>query len=320
MHQFTLQPEDNERLQNLCGFHHENLTAIEHHFCVQIHHRGFEFKICGEEPNTIQASKSIHSLYTHSHLGPFTRKEVHQMLLSAENHSTITNKQAPDQTIIISVGNKTFTLSTANQIAYLEKLQDANNTITFATGPAGTGKTFLAVLMALKMLKEEKCKRIILTRPVIEAGEQLGFLPGDVMEKTYPYLQPLYDAMYQILSKQEIDDLIEKNIIEIAPLAFMRGRTFNESFMILDESQNTTQEQMKMFLTRIGHHSKVVVTGDDSQMDITHKQSGLILAKPILHTIKGIDFIELEAKDIRRHRIVQLITQAYQNHQDKTIA
>lgn len=313
MYQFNLQPEDNQRLQNLCGCHDENISEIERHFNVQVYHRGFYFKISGQEANIKQATQAIQRLYDYAHLTHFSREDIHHTFLNTRDTTLYAGTMdVPHCQQMIEINKKRIKVSTPNQLAYIKKLQDGNNTVTFATGPAGTGKTFLAVLIALKMLKEERYRRVILTRPVIEAGEQLGFLPGDMMEKTYPYLQPLYDAMYQLLNQQEVEILIEKNIIEIAPLAFMRGRTFNESFMILDESQNTTTEQMKMFLTRIGHHSKVAIIGDDSQMDLTDKQSGLTSAQSILQNVAGIDFIKLQAEDIRRHHIVQLITQAYE--------
>ena len=302
-----LQPENNHLLQNLCGCHNEHITTLEHHFTVQINHRGFHFKIIGEKSKVEHATQALSILYQAS-TTTLSREQIHHTLINGATAKT-THRT-------LEINQKTIKINTPNQIAYIDKLQSEHNTITFAIGPAGTGKTFLAVLIALKMLKKEKCKRIILTRPVIEAGEQLGFLPGDVLEKTYPYLQPLYDSMYQILSKEEVDKMMEKNIIEIAPLAFMRGRTFNESFIILDEAQNTTTKQMQMFLTRIGYDSKVVVTGDNSQTDIPNKQSGLLSAPHILKNIQGIDFVTLQPQDIKRHRIVQLITQAYeQNNQ-----
>jgi phosphate starvation-inducible PhoH-like protein len=321
MHQQTLhlQPEDNTLLQNLCGYHNEYITTIEHHFSVQINHRGFNFKIQGEKPQVEQATQTLKALYKNAKSTPFNRKQIHLTMLdnsngatqSADNHSA---KSDIHKGITIEVNKKPIKITTPNQIAYLKALQNKNNTITFAIGPAGTGKTFLAIVMALKMLKEEKYKRIILTRPVVEAGEQLGFLPGDLIEKTFPYLQPLYDAMYQIINKQEVHKMIENNIIEIVPLAFMRGRTLSESFIILDEAQNTTNEQMKMFLTRVGYDSKVAITGDSTQLDIPAEKSGLNSAQSILKNIEGIDFIHLQPQDVRRHKIVQLITQAYEGH------
>jgi len=204
-----------------------------------------------------------------------------------------------------------------NQVRYINNIM--NHDINFGIGPAGTGKTYLAVACAVQALEMERVSRIILTRPIVEAGEKLGFLPGDLAQKVHPYLRPLYDALYEMLGSDNVAQLIERDIIELAPLAYMRGRSLNDSFIILDEGQNTTTEQMKMFLTRIGFNSKALITGDITQIDLTsHKDSGLIHALTVLEGVKGISFTRFQASDVVRHPLVQSIVEAYENHNNKS--
>lgn len=203
-----------------------------------------------------------------------------------------------------------------NQVRYLQSIQ--NNDINFGIGPAGTGKTYLAVACAVNALETERISRIILARPIVEAGEKLGFLPGDLAQKVHPYLRPLYDALYEMLGFDQVTQLIERNVIELAPLAYMRGRSLNDSFIILDEGQNTTVEQMKMFLTRIGFNSKAVITGDITQIDLNNRRdSGLIHSMEVLKDVKGISFTQFQASDVVRHPLVQRIVEAYERHEDK---
>ncbi len=216
-----------------------------------------------------------------------------------------------DEVILITHKKKSITAKTENQRIYVKTIEE--NDITFGIGPAGTGKTYLAVAMAVSYLKQNRVSKIILTRPAVEAGEKLGFLPGTIEEKVDPYLRPLYDALYEMIDPEKINDMLEKNIIEIAPLAFMRGRTLNDAFIILDEAQNTTREQMKMFLTRLGFGSKAVITGDITQIDLPKiSQSGLVEALKVLKGVKGIGFTEFTEKDVVRHPVVQRIINAYE--------
>jgi phosphate starvation-inducible PhoH-like protein len=231
-----------------------------------------------------------------------------------KNKKEETHLDLNEEVILITHKKKTITAKTENQKRYIETIE--KNDITFGIGPAGTGKTYLAVAMAVSYLKQNRVSKIILTRPAVEAGEKLGFLPGTIEEKVDPYLRPLYDALYEMIDPEKINDMLEKNIIEIAPLAFMRGRTLNDAFIILDEAQNTTREQMKMFLTRLGFGSKAVITGDITQIDLPKiSQSGLVEALKVLKDVKGIGFTEFSEKDVVRHPVVQRIIRAYEEYE-----
>ena len=295
--QFTLKlaNSDNKKLANLCGPLDENIKQIATGFEISIQRRGSSFSISGKDENIKLASQFIESLYLRS-----TKS------ISAEDI----------QLGLVEVNKIPFKKNdlqgrTPKQVAYLKNIQ--TNDINFGIGPAGTGKTYLAVASAVDALNREKIKRIVLVRPAVEAGERLGFLPGDLAQKVDPYLRPLYDALYDLAGYDNVTKLFEKGILEVAPLAYMRGRTLNQSFIILDEAQNTTPEQMKMFLTRIGFGTKAVVTGDITQIDLSKGQkSGLIEIQKVLKDIKGIEFTKFKSEDVVRHPLVQKIVNAYE--------
>ena len=303
-----LEPIDNDRLANLCGLLDKNIRQIEIFFDVEISNRGNSFKITGDNENVASTSNFIERMYDLSGNEEITPKQLHLYLnnsgeLLSHDYENETKHNIKLKKIIIkpkSINQKKF-IDTINK-----------NTITFGIGAAGTGKTFLAVASAVYALENGHVKKIILVRPAIEAGEKLGFLPGDLAEKIDPYLQPLYDSLYECLGFDNVNKLLEKNIIEIAPLAYMRGRTLNDAFIILDEAQNTTISQMQMFLTRIGYGSSTVVTGDVSQIDLPRESSsGLKDCLEFILKIKGIDAVNFEPKDVMRHKIVTSIITEY---------
>ncbi|MFM8453792.1 MAG: PhoH family protein [Gammaproteobacteria bacterium] len=327
--EFTLSPPDNKRLLNLCGRFDEHLRQIEKQLDITIENRGHQFKLYGrEEAGVLLASKLLKTLYEDTSLGlDLNPSEIHLSLAQhkrpkayaqdKQNHpDSETSDSTQDE---MGKNKKVFKLKTrygefkprtANQAQYLENIHAHD--INFGIGPAGTGKTFLAVACAVEALEQEKIHRILLVRPAVEAGEKLGFLPGDLAQKIDPYLRPLYDALYEMLGFEKVGKLIEKQIIEIAPLAYMRGRTLNDAFIILDESQNTTPEQMKMFLTRLGLNSTAVITGDITQVDLPKgKTSGLKQILKILPNVPGISFTFFDSKDVVRHPVVQRIIDAY---------
>ena len=303
-----LEPIDNDRLANLCGLLDKNIRQIEIFFDVEISNRGNSFKITGDNENVASTSNFIERMYDLSGSEEITPKQLHLYLnnygeLLSHDYENETKHNIKLKKIIIkpkSINQKKF-IDTINK-----------NTITFGIGAAGTGKTFLAVASAVYALENGHVKKIILVRPAIEAGEKLGFLPGDLAEKIDPYLQPLYDSLYECLGFDNVNKLLEKNIIEIAPLAYMRGRTLNDAFIILDEAQNTTISQMQMFLTRIGYGSSTVVTGDVSQIDLPRESSsGLKDCLEFILKIKGIDAVNFVPKDVMRHKIVTSIITEY---------
>ena len=303
-----LEPIDNDRLANLCGLLDKNIRQIEIFFDVEISNRGNSFKITGDNENVASTSNFIERMYDLSGNEEITPKQLHLYLnnsgeLLSHDYENETKHNIKLKKIIIkpkSINQKKF-IDTINK-----------NTITFGIGAAGTGKTFLAVASAVYALENGHVKKIILVRPAIEAGEKLGFLPGDLAEKIDPYLQPLYDSLYECLGFDNVNKLLEKNIIEIAPLAYMRGRTLNDAFIILDEAQNTTISQMQMFLTRIGYGSSTVVTGDVSQIDLPRESSsGLKDCLEFILKIKGIDAVNFVPKDVMRHKIVTSIITEY---------
>ncbi len=315
--EFILEPFDNQKLANLAGHLDENYRLIENRLGVEISNRANVFKVSGEA-NAIEIAEdllvelyeeittenSLNAEKLHVHL-----RSLSQSLTEKENQPYSSKKQ--DKHLVITTKRGQIRPRGANQQVYVANI--LANDITFGIGPAGTGKTYLAVACAVDALERQEVRRIILTRPAVEAGEKLGFLPGDLSQKVDPYLRPLYDALYEMLGFDKVAKLVENNVIEVAPLAYMRGRTLNESFIIVDESQNTTKEQMKMFLTRIGFNSKAVVTGDVTQIDLPNsKMSGLKHAVEILDNVKGLAFSFFQSGDVVRHPVVQRIVEAYE--------
>jgi phosphate starvation-inducible PhoH-like protein len=307
---FTLAPDDGERLANLAGPLDAHLRQIELRLGVQIANRGGVFRVSGPEKATSVAERLLHQLWADTETEVLTPEAIH-LRLGADDESAVERDLgfAP-QDVTIKVKRGTIRGRGANQAAYLHAI--ATHDINFGIGPAGTGKTYLAVASAVEALNDSRVQRILLVRPAVEAGEKLGFLPGDLSQKVDPYLRPLYDALYEMLGVEKVAKLMERNVIEVAPLAYMRGRTLNDAFVILDEAQNTTVEQMKMFLTRIGFGTTAVVTGDLSQIDLPkHQKSGLRDAVEVLKGVEGISFQFFEAKDVVRHPLVAKIVRAY---------
>ncbi len=313
--EITIEPYDSQRLANLCGQFDEHLRHIERRLCIEIKNRGNLFQLTGEDNQIETASRVIDSLYEETADGRhITPHSVHLTLQQSgtplEDASDQNNQGQPSSTPYIKTKRGIIKPRGQSQADYLKRIMHFD--INFGVGPAGTGKTYLAVASAVDALEKESIRRILLVRPAVEAGEKLGFLPGDLAEKINPYLRPLYDALYEMIGFERVAKLIEKQIIEVAPLAYMRGRTLNNAFIILDESQNTTKEQMKMFLTRIGFGSKAVITGDATQVDLPKGiESGLKHAMRVLHTVPGIGFTQFEPKDVVRHSLVQKIVEAY---------
>lgn len=310
----VLSPEDNRRLLNLCGKCDEHLRLIENRLEVGIKQRGYTFSIHGDPDAVDKACKALTDLY-HETQKPqhLASHEVHLYLQTVQRKLRQEADQSQGVRMDIRIERETITARGENQVRYIGNI--LKHDISFGIGPAGTGKTYLAVACAVHALETERVSRIVLVRPIVEAGEKLGFLPGDLAQKVHPYLRPLYDALYEMLGFDHVTQLIERNIIELAPLAYMRGRSLNDSFIILDEGQNTTAEQMKMFLTRIGFNSKAVITGDTTQIDLSNRRdSGLIHAMNVLKGVNGISFTQFEASDVVRHPLVQRIVEAYENH------
>ena len=324
---FTLEPQENDRLQSLCGAFDENIKLIEKEFNLNISRNNFTFTVKSNDENPKshheqlidRAAKLIQTLYVET--APIKGKvkeldleDVHialqeSRMLSQEGRESRSENHVYSTTIKTKRG--LIKPRGENQIQYLHNI--LTHDISFGIGPAGTGKTFLAVAAAVEALERQEIRRILLTRPAVEAGEKLGFLPGDLGQKIEPYLRPLYDALFEMLGFERVQKLMERNVIEIAPLAYMRGRTLNDSFIILDESQNTTVEQMKMFLTRIGFNSKAVITGDVTQIDLPRStKSGLRHAMEVLSKVSELSFNYFESKDIVRHPVVAKVVQAYE--------
>ncbi|MDX1482156.1 MAG: PhoH family protein [Woeseiaceae bacterium] len=310
----VLEPADNHRLANLCGQFDEHLRQIERRLNVNISSRGNRFRITGNPGAARAGSNVLKSLFTLTAGERLDPERVHVAL-----QETVMNEEqadAPDAGdesagLDIQTRRRLIRPRGANQRAYVTRIRE--NDLAFGIGPAGTGKTYLAVACAIEALDSEQVRRIILVRPAVEAGERLGFLPGDMSQKVDPYLRPMYDALYEMLGAEQVVRLIERNVIEVAPLAFMRGRSLNESFVILDEGQNTSVAQMKMFLTRIGFGSKAVVNGDVTQLDLPKGQeSGLKHAERILKSVRGVAITRFTQKDVVRHELVQRIVKAYE--------
>lgn len=302
----TLSPEDNKRLLNLCGKLDEHIHLIEDRLKVDIKQRGYTFSIRGEPAAVDRACATLTWLYAEAEKKPdLAPNQIHLHLQTSSVYQ--------DKRMEIRTKRSIITARGENQVLYLQHI--LANDINFGIGPAGTGKTYLAVACAVHALETMRVSRIVLVRPIVEAGEKLGFLPGDLAQKVHPYLRPLYDALYEMLGFEQVGHLIERGIIELVPLAYMRGRSLNDSFIILDEGQNTTTEQMKMFLTRIGFNSKAVITGDITQIDLSnHFDSGLINAIDVLNGMKGISFTQFKPSDVVRHPLVQCIVEAYERY------
>ncbi|MEM6511814.1 MAG: PhoH family protein [Pseudomonadota bacterium] len=312
----VLEPADNDRLANLCGQFDEHLRQIERRLNVEIASRGNLFRITGRPGAAEAGGDVIRTLFELTDSERLDPERVHIML--SETVMNESDYQPADESddCAIQTRLKLIRPRGANQTRYLKSV--AKHDLAFGIGPAGTGKTYLAVAAAVGALESEQVRRIVLVRPAVEAGERLGFLPGDLTQKVDPYLRPMYDALYDMLGADHVTRLIERNIIEIAPLAFMRGRSLNESFVLLDEAQNTSVEQMKMFLTRIGFGSRAVVTGDVTQIDLpSGKESGLRSAIDILDDVEGVGFTFFKKQDVVRHALVQRIVAAYEAAEDE---
>ncbi len=323
-----LDPVDNHRLASLCGQCNEHIRQVENHLGVEIINRGHQFQIIGPKKSAKKARKLLNYLYAETaHQEILTPAKVHLFLneIVQENEATTPDdekdksnepkldNQKHNETVV-HTRNLLIKTRSVNQRHYINNIDRFD--LNFGIGPAGTGKTYLAVACAVQALERDLVKRIILVRPAVEAGESLGFLPGDFSQKVNPYLRPLYDALYEMMGFEQVAKLIDHTIIEIAPLAYMRGRTLNDSFIILDEGQNTTKDQMKMFLTRIGFGSHTVVTGDITQVDLPHHQiSGLRHAAAVLKGIDNIGFTFFQTKDVVRHPLVQTIVEAYHKNE-----
>jgi phosphate starvation-inducible PhoH-like protein len=310
----VLEPVDNARLANLCGPLDEHLRQLEQRLGIEIANRGNVFRVMGSDHAVAIAERVLRDLYRSTADETLSAAQVNVMLQESGVEVLAERSNADEPAIKIKVKRGTIKGRGPNQVRYLHQI--ATHDLNFGVGPAGTGKTYLAVASAVEALTENRVQRLVLTRPAVEAGERLGFLPGDLAQKVDPYLRPLYDALWEMLGFEKVAKLIERNVIEIAPLAFMRGRTLNDSFVILDEAQNTSVEQMKMFLTRIGFGSVCVVTGDVTQVDLPrHQVSGLRHAVEVLRDVAGISFTFFTSKDVVRHPLVQRIVEAYEAEQ-----
>jgi phosphate starvation-inducible PhoH-like protein len=314
----VLEPADNNRLANLCGQFDEHLKQIERRLDVEIASRGNRFRVTGKPGAAEVGGDVLLSLFEMTDKERLDPERVHMLLQESVMNESDRKSSAPvvsadaANEIAIQTRHKLIRPRGANQAVYMTSIRDHD--LAFGVGPAGTGKTYLAVACAIDALENEQVRRIVLVRPAVEAGERLGFLPGDMSQKVDPYLRPMYDALFDMMGAERVTKLIERNVIEIAPLAFMRGRSLNESFVILDEAQNTSVEQMKMFLTRIGFGSRAVVTGDITQIDLPNQQeSGLKNAMRILENVSDIAFTFFSPKDVVRHPLVQRIVEAYES-------
>lgn len=307
-----IKPEHSDRLLRLCGVQNRHLRQIEQRLGVEINQRGFSFQLIGAALGVKAAGKLLENLYEEAARSELTPNKIHLQLQQAHVTQLATDVAPPQETL--QTRHRTLNIQGANQRDYVQGIRSRD--LSFGVGPAGTGKTYLAVACAVEALEQQRVRRLVLTRPAVEAGERLGFLPGDLSQKIDPYVRPLYDALYELMGFEQVSKLIERNVIEVAPLAYMRGRTLNDAFVILDEGQNTTQEQMKMFLTRLGFGSVAVVTGDITQIDLPREQrSGLRQAIEILRGVEGVHFTLFDTCDVLRHALVQRIVSAYAEYE-----
>ena len=311
--EFNLEPADNGRLANLCGQFDEHLRQLEQRLGVEINNRGNQFRVIGGAEAVAAAAQVLKELYAATASERISREKVHVSLQQSSLAERLAHpEEAAGDGLSIDTKQGRIRGRGPNQRHYLANI--AGHDLNFGIGPAGTGKTYLAVASAVSALNRDQVRRLVLVRPAVEAGERLGFLPGDMAQKVDPYLRPIYDALYEMLGFERVTRLMERGVIEVAPLAFMRGRTLNEAFIILDEAQNTTIEQMKMFLTRIGFGSRTVVTGDITQVDLPRVQrSGLRDAVELLRDMPGVSFTFFTAADVVRHPLVQRIVTAYES-------
>ena len=305
-------------VETLFGVHDQNIKYLESLLDVRVDARGQDLTLDGDPQDVATAERIIEDFAALFSEGKsFTDRELREAFAQIAEDRAYSLRDYFTKARFNPAGKKQVAPKSANQRRYIEAIQ--NNDVVFGIGVAGTGKTYLAVAMAVQALVQKQVSRIVLARPAVEAGERLGFLPGDLQEKVDPYLRPLYDALFDLMDAERVSKMLEKRIIEVAPLAFMRGRTLQDAFIILDEAQNTTSEQMKMAMTRIGYGSKAVITGDVTQIDLpTGKRSGLIEAERILSKVEGIEFVYFTDKDVVRHRLVQLIIKAYEAHTNKS--
>lgn len=311
----VLEPADNERLANLCGPLDEHLRQVERRLGVEINNRGNAFQVIGTPESVELTERIIKELYDTTRNEVLSPERVH-LFLQETGLENVEPVRDTEQDVTIKTKRGVIRGRSPNQRLYMKNIQ--THDICFGVGPAGTGKTYLAVACAVAALEQDRARRLVLVRPAVEAGERLGFLPGDLVQKVDPYLRPLYDALFEMFGFERVAKYIERNVIEVAPLAFMRGRTLNEAFIILDEAQNTTIEQMKMFLTRIGFNSTAVITGDITQIDLPRgKKSGLRHVIDILKDEEGISFTFFNSRDVVRHPLVAKILNAYERHENK---
>lgn len=307
---FDLEPVDTERLMNLSGQFDQHLRQIENRLGITIENRGHQFQLTGLPTVVTTAEQLLKDLYAETQDTLLTPEHIHLSMQQANLEAVV--DRDPNE-VKVRTRRGYIKPKGASQRDYIERIRAHD--VNFGVGPAGTGKTWLAVACAVEALERDEVRRLVLVRPAVEAGEKLGFLPGDLAQKIDPYLRPIYDALYEMMGIEKVTRLIERHVIEVAPLAYMRGRTLNDSFILLDEAQNTTTEQMKMFLTRLGFGSTAVITGDITQIDLPrHQKSGLKHVLDILHDVKGISFTFFDSKDVVRHSLVQRIVEAYERH------
>jgi phosphate starvation-inducible protein PhoH and related proteins len=315
VYDIRLEPADNERLANVCGPFDQHLKQLERRLGVDIVSRGSSFQVSGAAEAARAAGEILRRMYVEAETETLTAERVHLYLHEAGIANAL--EEGPDDNVVVKVRRGHIRGRGANQSQYLRNI--FRHDINFGVGPAGTGKTYLAVACAVEAYESESVRRVVLVRPAVEAGERLGFLPGDMAQKVDPYLRPLYDALQEMVGFERVAKLIERNTIEVAPLAYMRGRTLNESFIILDEAQNTSVEQMKMFLSRIGFNSTAVITGDITQIDLPRGQrSGLRHVIDVLRGVEGISFAFFDSRDVVRHPLVARILDAYEAHETRT--
>jgi len=312
--QITILIPDPEEMMFVTGQNDQNIDRIEREFEVKIVSRGAELRISGEPGSVARVGELVGAMRTLSDRDETLRKPALERLIDNAKESSVPAPVQLRDVVATTVRGRRITPQSQNQRAFVQAIR--THDLVFATGPAGTGKSFLSVAMGVNALRDRKVSRLILTRPAVEAGERLGFLPGNLQEKIDPYLRPLYDALYELMPPERFARAMERNEIEVAPLAYMRGRSLNEAFIILDEAQNATAQQMKMFLTRLGYGSMAVVNGDITQIDLERGQaSGLIAAREILRGVEGISFVDLDEKDVVRHELVARIGRAYDRHE-----